>query len=115
MEYFQFKQFKVKNIASAMKLGTDSVLIGAWAPLKASDERILDVGTGTGVIALMVAQRIAPLGHARIDAIDIDLPSVEEATHNFEISPLGRSPSGNAHPSSGVCAACQFGTRRGEI
>jgi tRNA1Val (adenine37-N6)-methyltransferase len=72
-----------------MKLGTDSVLIGAWAPLKASDERILDVGTGTGVIALMVAQRIAPLGHARIDAIDIDLPSVEEATHNFEISPWG--------------------------
>ena len=87
MEYFQFKQFKVKNIASAMKLGTDSVLIGAWAPLETSDRRILDVGTGTGVIALMIAQRMSPLGEARIDAIDIDLPSVGEASHNFEISP----------------------------
>ena len=87
MEYFQFKQFKVKNIASAMKLGTDSVLLGAWAPLLNSDKRVLDIGTGTGVVALMIAQRISHQEGVFIDAIDIDLPSIEEASHNFEISP----------------------------
>ena len=87
MEYFQFKKFKVKNVASAMKLGTDSVLLGAWAPVHGSERRILDVGTGTGVVALMIAQRVPSLDGVRIDAIDIDLPSVEEASHNFGISP----------------------------
>lgn len=87
MEYFRFKQFKVKNVAAAMKLGTDSVLLGAWAPVDSGDRRILDVGTGTGVVALMIAQRLPSLDGVRIDAIDIDLPSVEEAAHNFEISP----------------------------
>ena len=87
MEYFQFKKFKVKNVASAMKLGTDSVLLGAWTPLHGDERRILDVGTGTGVVALMIAQRLPSLDGVRIDAIDIDLPSVEEASHNFAISP----------------------------
>jgi tRNA1Val (adenine37-N6)-methyltransferase len=87
MEYFQFKQFKVKNVASAMRLGTDSVLLGAWAPLHPGDTRVLDIGTGTGVVALMIAQRLCSHGNISIDAIDIDLPSVEEAAHNFAISP----------------------------
>ena len=52
-----------------MKVGTDGVLLGAWAALDAADRRVLDVGTGTGVIALMLAQR-APA--ARITALDID-------------------------------------------
>lgn len=87
MEYFLFKKFRVKNVASAMKLGTDSVLLGAWAPLYEGDYKILDIGTGTGVVALMIAQRAASLDGVLIDAIDIDLPSVEEASHNFSISP----------------------------
>lgn len=89
MDYFLFKQFRVKNVASAMKLGTDSVLLGAWAPIYGEERRILDIGTGTGVVALMIAQRAASLDGVLIDAIDIDLPSVEEASHNFSISPWG--------------------------
>lgn len=74
-----------------MKLGTDSVLLGAWAPILPNDTSILDVGTGTGVVALMLAQRCANnssvWNDVQIDAIDIDSPSVDEARHNFEISP----------------------------
>lgn len=87
MEYFQFKQFKVKNVASAMKLGTDSVLLGAWLSIDESEKRMLDVGTGTGVVALMAAQKVSGNKGVQIDAIDIDKESVEEAAHNFLISP----------------------------
>ena len=59
MADFRFKQFSVKQDASALKLGTDAVLLGAAMTLRESDKAILDVGTGTGVIALMVAQRLA--------------------------------------------------------
>ena len=87
MSVFKFKQFEVENSASALKVGTDAVLLGSvvslgWvhcAPLK-----VLDVGTGTGVIALMLAQRLAePESQFHIDAIDIDGPSAEEAKLNF--------------------------------
>ncbi len=67
-----------------MKVGTDGVLLGAWAALGADDRRLLDVGTGTGVIALMLAQR-SPA--ARITALDIDPACVAEARGN-----AGRSP-----------------------
>lgn len=72
-----------------MKVGTDSVLLGAWAPIRNTDTDILDVGTGTGVVALMLAQRTSAMRHVQIDAIDIDPPSVEEAKYNFDISPWG--------------------------
>lgn len=66
-----------------MKVGTDGVLLGAWCPVEGM-RRVLDVGTGCGVIALMVAQR----NHtALIDAIDIDHDAIEEATINFAASP----------------------------
>ena len=83
---FRFKQFSVENERSAMKVGTDGVLLGAWAQLRDSDLEILDAGTGTGVIALMLAQRSAETG-SRILGIDIDPLSVEEAASNFSNSP----------------------------
>lgn len=80
---FKFKQFAVINDRSAMKVGTDGVLLGAWCPVEGA-RRVLDVGTGCGVIALMIAQR----NHqAMIDAIDIDHDAIEEATINFTASP----------------------------
>ncbi len=65
-DYFYFKQFKIKHHKSAMKVGTDSVLIGAYAKCERA-ETILDIGTGTGIIAIMMAQRC----NAEIDAIEI--------------------------------------------
>ena len=79
---FQFKHFKVEHDRCAMKIGTDGVLLGAWATV--SDEfSILDLGTGTGVISLMLAQR----SNAEIiEAIEIDGPAFEQAVSNFENS-----------------------------
>ena len=76
---FRFKQFAVLNDRTAMKVGTDGVLLGAWCPVDGA-RRVLDVGTGCGVIALIVAQRNAT---AVIDAIDIDPGAIQEATFNF--------------------------------
>lgn len=80
---FRFKQFDVSHHRSSMKVGVDAVLLGAWTDV-AGANRILDVGTGCGLIALMIAQR-AP--NALINAIDIDAPSVEEALENVKGSP----------------------------
>ena len=80
---FRFKQFSVLNDRTAMKVGTDGVLLGAWCPV-AGVRRALDVGTGCGVIGLMIAQRNSEV---MIDAIDIDYDAVEEATTNFANSP----------------------------
>lgn len=80
---FKFKQFQVNHSRSAMKVGTDAVLLGAWCRVDGAC-RVLDVGTGCGVIALMVAQRAH---EAQIDAIDISSNAVEEATLNFMSSP----------------------------
>jgi tRNA1Val (adenine37-N6)-methyltransferase len=74
---FQFKQFKVAHSNSSMKVGTDAVLLGAFIQTE-KQEKILEVGTGCGVVALMLAQK----GN-RVLAIDIHSPSVEEAQQNF--------------------------------
>ncbi|MDE6792631.1 MAG: methyltransferase [Muribaculaceae bacterium] len=79
---FYFKKFAVSHSRSSMKVGVDGVLIGAWA--NPDGERILDVGCGSGLISLMMAQRNP---YAEIIGIDIDKPSVEEAYQNFAISP----------------------------
>jgi len=86
MSEFRFKRFSVQNEKSALKLGTDAVLLGSAMTILPGDARMLDIGTGTGVIALMAAQRCRA---ACIDAIDIDAPSVEEAGANFASSPWG--------------------------
>lgn len=80
---FRFKQFSVSDERSAMKIGTDGVLLGVWADVE-GDSRILDVGTGTGLIALMLAQRNV---NAIITGVDISKDAVEEACDNFGASP----------------------------
>ena len=80
---FRFKQFTVCDERSAMKIGTDGVLLGAWADVE-GDDHILDVGTGTGLIALMLAQRNAS---AEIVGVDISHEAIEEAHDNFLRSP----------------------------
>jgi tRNA1Val (adenine37-N6)-methyltransferase len=81
---FQFKQFSVQQDRTAMKIGTDGVLLGAWTPIKNNTYSILDIGTGTGIIALMLAQRSTA---EQIDAVEIDEDAYEQATDNFENSP----------------------------
>lgn len=113
MSVFRFKYFNVVNERSAMKVNTDGVLLGAAMTILPADRRLLDIGTGTGTIALMAAQRAlgipgqagddetkAGVGEVRsgddevraggdvvIDAIDIDEPSASEAAANFCESP----------------------------
>ncbi len=79
---FQFKQFEVDDQKSAMKVGTDAVLLGSWVEIK-NAKSVLDIGTGSGVIALMIAQR----SNAKITGIDIHEPSILDATENFKDSP----------------------------
>ena len=83
---FQFKEFSIDQDRCAMKIGTDGVLLGAWAPLEHQPESILDIGAGTGLIALMLAQRSSAL---LIDALEIDEDAYEQAVDNFEQSPWG--------------------------
>ena len=83
---FSFKRFTIRNDKAALKVGTDAVLLGAAMTLRPEDKTLLDIGTGTGVIALMVAQRLENTS-SRILSIDIDQPSAEEAAENFADSP----------------------------
>lgn len=84
MSIFRFKKFEVKQSLSAAKVGTDGVLLGAWTPLPRKAKRILDIGTGTGLVALMMAQRNE---NAQIEAIEIEPNAQSEARFNFENSP----------------------------
>lgn len=81
-DVFRFKQFNVNHGKTAMKVNTDGVLLGAWAEVSGA-KTILDIGTGTGVIALMMAQRNT---EALIHAIDIDKEACHQAEENFELS-----------------------------
>ncbi len=83
---FQFKQFSINQDRCAMKVGTDGVLLGAWAPIHHNPFSVLDVGAGTGIIALMLAQRT---NAEQIDALEIDEDAYEQAVENFEASPWG--------------------------
>lgn len=84
MDIFNFKKFSVAQDKTKMKIGTDGVLLGSWTPLSNNPQKILDVGTGTGVIALMLAQRST---NSIIHAVEIDTESFLQARANFESSP----------------------------
>ena len=80
--YFQFKQFRIIQEKSAMKVGTDGALLGAWANI-AGVENVLDIGAGTGLISLMIAQRTS----AKVLGIEIEKNAAKEASENVQDSP----------------------------
>jgi len=82
--HFHFKQFSIAHDRCSMKVGTDGVLLGAWADIHTA-HTLLDIGTGTGVIALMLAQRSAAL--ASIDAVELEKEDATQATENVLNSP----------------------------
>ena len=82
--WFRFKQFTIQQEHAAMKVGTDGVLLGAWASVPGPGSRVLDVGTGTGLIALMIAQRTRDVW---VDALEIDPSSARQANANIQNSP----------------------------
>lgn len=85
--WFAFKQFTIHHDRCAMKVGTDGVLLGAWASkLKINPKYILDIGTGSGLIAIMLAQSY----QAIIDAIDLDEQACEQAIENVQSSPWSK-------------------------
>ncbi len=79
---FKFKQFSIKQDKTAMKVGTDAVLLGAWVSLK-NPYNVLDIGAGTGIISLMIAQR----SDAEIEAVELESNAFEQCVENFENSP----------------------------
>ena len=83
-EYFDFKQFRVYHQHCAMKVGTDSVVLGAMIPLEGTERKALDIGAGSGLLALMLAQRCP---NAQIDAVEIDVAAANQAKDNFKNSP----------------------------
>ena len=98
---FRFKQFTIRHDKCAMKVGTDGVLLGAWTPIKGErlkvkgERRILDVGTGSGLIARMLMQRCP---EAEVEGIDIDEAAVEQARENGVNASLSRLQDWNGGP-----------------
>jgi len=82
---FDFKKFSICQDRCAMKVGTDGVLLGAWAK---GGSRILDIGSGTGLVALMMAQRFSG---AHVDAVELDADAAGQARENVENSPFSSS------------------------
>lgn len=81
---FQFKQFIIEQDKTAFKVGTDGILLGAWAE-HPNPQRILDIGTGTGLLALILAQKYPD---ANVDAVEIDVESARQAIENIRTSPF---------------------------
>lgn len=92
---FTFKRFFVGHDKSPMKVTTDSCLLGAWAPIHDKTKKILDIGCGCGVIALMLAQRLEQY-EAQIDAVDIDANAIKQCQDNIYHAPF-----------SGITAYCE--------
>lgn len=86
MKPFKFKEFTIHQDKTAMKVGTDGVLLGAWCSVADYPDTILDIGAGTGVISLMIAQRTDAM---TIDAVEVDENAYEQTVANFEESDWG--------------------------
>ena len=86
MKPFKFKEFTIQQDKTAMKVGTDGVLLGAWCSVADYPDTILDIGAGTGVITLMIAQRSDAM---TIDAVEVDENAYEQTVFNFEESDWG--------------------------
>lgn len=84
LDGFRFKQFSIEHRRCAMKVGTDGILLGSWVP-KGAHKRVLDIGTGSGLLAIMMAQKT--LGRSRILGIDIESNAVEQAIENGKQCP----------------------------
>lgn len=85
--FFQCRQFRIEQSGAAMKVTTDACVLGAWTPLGAA-RRILDIGTGSGLLALFAAQRsAAPHTDTQIDAVEFDTAAAQQAYRNFTASP----------------------------
>jgi tRNA1Val (adenine37-N6)-methyltransferase len=82
-DYFRFKQFTVRQDKTAMKVGIDSVLLGAWTEVSGEEKNVLDIGAGAGLLALMMAQKIPG---AKITACEIDETACEQASENISSS-----------------------------
>ena len=83
---FEFKEFTIHQHKTAMKVGTDGVLLGAWCSVDNFPDTILDIGAGSGVISLMIAQRSDAM---TIDAVEVDENAYEQTVENFELSDWG--------------------------
>ena len=83
MSGFAFKQFKVEHDQCAMKVSTDGILLGAWADLSGASS-LLDIGTGTGLLALMCKQRVPDL---KVSAVEVDKAAYQQAVQNCQQSP----------------------------
>ncbi len=84
-EIFSFKQFTIRQDGCAMKVGTDGVLLGAWAKCPPKADRVLDIGSGTGLITLMMAQRFP---HVRVNALELDVDATIQTLENLRNSPF---------------------------
>lgn len=82
--YFQFKQFRIEQDRCAMKVSTDACIQGAWTPISSACRSVLDVGAGTGLLSLMLAQRNSSIA---VDAIELDEGAATQAQENFRQSP----------------------------
>jgi tRNA1Val (adenine37-N6)-methyltransferase len=81
--YFQFKQFRIEQGSTAMKVTTDACIQGAWTPLLSGTKDVLDIGAGTGLLSLMLAQRNPEI---EIDAVEYELASAQQANENVTAS-----------------------------